>query len=216
MTGAGAGAASGHDAARRSYDAVARQYARQFGDELTRKPLDRALLALLIEEVGEGATVADLGCGPGHVAAWLAERGARVVGIDLSQAMVDTGKEEFPVVEFRQGDLLALPAHDEEFDAAVSLYAVIHLRAGELGGALAEMRRVLRPAAPLLVSFHVGTEVRHRDELLGQAVDLDFRFFEMEEVAEAMEGAGFTVAARLQRAPYPGEVETTRGYVLGR
>lgn len=205
-----------HDATRRSYDTVARHYTEHFRDELAHKPLDRALLGLLVEETGEGALVADLGCGPGHVAAWLAGRGARAVGIDLSQSMVDSGREAFPAVEFRRGDLLALPAGDAEFDAAVSFYAVIHLRPDELGGAFTEMRRVLRPSAPLLVSFHVGSEVRHRDELLGQEVDLDFHFFEVEEVAEAMEGAGFAVAARVRRAPYPGEVETTRGYLLAR
>lgn len=210
------GAPPGHEATRRSYDTVARQYSEHFRHELARKPLDRALLTLLLEEAGDGALVADLGCGPGHVADWLTERRARAVGIDLSQAMVDTGREEFPGVEFRRGDLLALPAGDGEFDAAVSLYAVIHLRPQELGPAFAEMRRVLRPAGPLLVSFHVGAEVRHRDELLGQPVDLDFRFYDVGEVAAAMEAAGFTVTARLERAAYPGEVDTTRGYVLAR
>jgi ubiquinone/menaquinone biosynthesis C-methylase UbiE len=205
-----------HDTTRRSYDAVAARYAETFGSELDHKPLDRALLDVVLEEVGSGAVVADLGCGPGHVAAWLAERGARSVGIDLSEVMVDTGRREFPRVEFRQGDLLALPAADDEFDAAVCFYSIIHLRPEERDAAFAEMRRVLRPGAPLLVAFHVGTEVRHRDEWWGHEVELDFRFFEMDDVIEAVEGAGFGVAARVQRVHYPDEVDTTRGYLLAR
>ena len=59
-----------HDAARRSYDTVAEQYADGFRGELAHKPLDRALLGSLIEAAGAGAPVADLGCGPGHVAGW--------------------------------------------------------------------------------------------------------------------------------------------------
>jgi SAM-dependent methyltransferase len=205
-----------HDATRRSYDAVARRYVETFRDELDGKPLDRALLGVVLEEVGSGAPIADLGCGPGHVAAWLADRGAKSVGVDLSDAMVATGRREYPRVEFRQGDLLALPAGDQEFAAAICFYAVIHLRHDELGAAFAEMRRVLRAPGPLLVAFHVGTELRHRDEWWGERVELDFRFFEMDEVAAALEGAGFGITARVQRAHYPGEVDTTRGYVLAR
>jgi trans-aconitate methyltransferase len=66
---------SQHHSVRRSYDAVAEAYAAGFRDELAGKPQDRALLACLAEQAEPGAPVADLGCGPGHVAAWLADRG---------------------------------------------------------------------------------------------------------------------------------------------
>ena len=62
------------------YDAVARPYLDQQADELDGKPLDRALLAALLELAGTG-TVADLGCGPGHVTRWLAARHPSTVGI---------------------------------------------------------------------------------------------------------------------------------------
>ena len=83
-----------HDRVRQSYDAVAREYGRNFGDELTHKPLDRALLTALIEQTDEDAHIADLGCGPGHVAAWLAERGVPTVGIDLSPGMIEIAREQ--------------------------------------------------------------------------------------------------------------------------
>ena len=54
-----------HQSVRRSYDAVAAQYAASFRGELAGKPLDRALLALLAEQAADGAPVADAGCGPG-------------------------------------------------------------------------------------------------------------------------------------------------------
>ena len=66
---------SRHDSVRRSYDSVAEVYAAGFRDELAAKPLDRALLACLAEQAEHGAPIADLGCGPGHVAAWLTGRG---------------------------------------------------------------------------------------------------------------------------------------------
>jgi ubiquinone/menaquinone biosynthesis C-methylase UbiE len=205
-----------HASVRRSYDAVAEKYAAGFGDELAGKPLDRALLACLIEQAGPGAPIADVGCGPGHVSSWLSGHGAAAVGIDLSAAMVAIGRHEHPEVEFREGDLLDLPAADSEFGAVVALYSIIHLEPGELPRAIEEIRRVLRPSGLALVAFHLGSEVRHLDQWWGVEVDVDFRFLEMPHVAEVTRHAGFAVEAQLERTSYPGEAETRRGYLLAR
>ncbi len=205
-----------HDSVRLSYDAVAENYATGFRDELAHKPLDRALLTCLIEQAEKGLPVADLGCGPGHVSAWLARNGMSAVGIDLSAGMIAAGRREYPEVEFREGDFLALPATDGEFGAVVTLYSIIHLEPGELGLAFEEIHRVLRPSGLLLVAFHIGSEVRHTAEWWGHAVDVDFRFFQPPDIAEALEAAGFIVEARLERTSYPEEIETRRAYLLAR
>jgi len=195
---------------------VAENYASGFRDELARKPLDRALLACLVEQAEEGAPVGDVGCGPGHVSAWLASHGTTAVGIDLSAAMIAVGRREYPEVEFREGDFLALPATAGEFGAVVALYSIIHLEPSELGRAWDEIRRVLRPSGLLLVAFHIGSEVRHTAEWWGHAVDIDFRFFEPPDIAESLEAAGFVVEVRLERTSYPEEIETRRAYLLAR
>ena len=205
-----------HDGVRRSYDALAERYSAQLGDELAYKPLDRALLGALIEQHPPGTAIADVGCGPGHVAAWLASNGVHSVGIDMSPGMVAVGRREHPEVEFRQGDLLSLPAADGEFGSAVALYSIIHLGADELAPACAELYRVLLPGGRLLVAFHVGDEIRHVDELWGQRVDLDFRFLETGALVEALDAAGFEIEAQLERTNYPEEVETRRAYLVGR
>jgi SAM-dependent methyltransferase len=205
-----------HDGVRRSYDALAERYFAQLGDELAHKPLDRALLRALIEQNPPGTPIADLGCGPGHVAAFLASNGVRSVGIDLSPGMVAVGRREYPEVEFRQGDLLSLPAADGEFGSAAALYSIIHLEPDEVALACAEVRRTLLPGGRLLVAFHTGAEIRHVGELWGHRVDLEFRFWETAAVVEALDVAGFEVEAQLERTNYPEEVETRRAYIVGR
>lgn len=207
---------SPHARVRRSYDAVAEQYAAGFRDELAGKPLDRALLARLAEQADDGTPIADLGCGPGHVAAWLAGRGAATVGIDLSPAMIAAGRRQYPQVEFREGDLLQLPAADGEFGPAIAFYSIIHLEPGELRQAFTEIHRVLRPDGLSLVSFHAGSEVRHLDRWWDHQVDIDFRFFEPSVIAETMGQTGSRPEMHLERVSYPGEVETRRAYLLAR
>ncbi|WP_346538320.1 class I SAM-dependent methyltransferase [Micromonospora sp. DPT] len=156
------------------------------------------------------------GAGPGMWRGWLAERGVTAVGVDLSPAMVAASRRRYPEVEFRQSDLLSLPAADGEFGTAVALYSVIHLRPAELRPAFAEMRRVLRPGGSLLVAFHVGAEVQRLTDWWGHEVDVDFHYHEVETVAGALREAGLTEEARLERAHHPQEGETQRCYLLVR
>ncbi|MBV8194056.1 MAG: class I SAM-dependent methyltransferase [Candidatus Dormibacteraeota bacterium] len=200
-----------------SYDAISEQYADHYADELAHKPIDRALLGVVIEDAGTGAVVGDVGCGPGQIAAYLHEHGLRAVGIDLSPSMIELARRRFPGPSFEIGSMLELPVHDGAWDAATAFYSSAQLAPRERPLAFAELHRALTPGAPLLVSFHVGDEVRHVDEMFEQRVSLDFHFLQTTEVAALMEQTGFTVEMSLQRAAYPAvETVTTRGYVLGR
>ena len=93
-----------------SFDLVADEYVRRIFDELQHKPLDQQLLDRFAASVREVGPACDMGCGPGHVARYLHERGVQVCGIDLSPAMVERARGLTPGVEFRQGDMTALDA----------------------------------------------------------------------------------------------------------
>jgi len=196
----------------RSYDHLASEYANRIGDELRGKPFDRAMLRMLAGETS--GLICDLGCGPGHVAGFLREAGATVVGVDLSVGMVEVAKHLHPGIEFRTGNMLSLPFPDETFSAIVAFYSIIHLPADSLGAAFREMRRVTKPGGFLLASFHIGDEVRHFDELWGCEVNLDFRFFEPEFVQEELLKSGWKLLSSTRRAPSEGvEAPTERGYL---
>jgi SAM-dependent methyltransferase len=218
-----------YDRVRQSYDRVAERYAEEIGGELAGKPLDRALLRCmqdLVAEVEESTgirAVADLGCGPGHVAAYLAALGISTIGIDISPAMVEVGKRRYPDVSFRVGSLLALPATDGELAGAVALYSIIHLKPEDRPQAYREMSRAIRPGGWLLLAFHtslvegVPGEIMHADEWWGEEVDLDFYYIDPAGVVDGIEAAGFTVMARTDRMPWPGaEHESRRCYLLCR
>lgn len=200
-----------------SYDRVAAEYTARIGDELAGKPLDRALLLAFAEQVHPLGPVADLGCGPGHVTAFLAAAGAQVEGFDLSREMVAQASRRYPNLVFRQGDIRSLAVADSTLGGIVAFYSIIHLGGAEFAPAFHEWRRVLRPSGLALVAFHIGDHVVHLDEWWEQAVDLNFRFLPVETVTAALAQAHFQVEAIVERAPYP-EVEhqSRRAYVLVR
>lgn len=194
---------------RADYDRVAARYAAEVGGELAGKPADRALLDELA--AGTDGWIGDLGCGPGHVAAHLADRGARVLGVDLSPGMLAQARPGLPVAA---GDLRALPLAGGVLAAAVAFYSLIHLPVGAEVAALAEVRRVLVPGGTLLAAVHVGDEVRHLDEWWGEPVSVDFRFFPVDRLTGWVTAAGLRVDSVTERDSYPGvEVATRRAYV---
>jgi SAM-dependent methyltransferase len=189
-----------------SYDRVAEEYARRIFGELEHKPFDRQLLDRFAARVQKLGPACDLGCGPGHVARYLHERGVQVVGVDLSPAMVELARRLNPDIEFRQGNMLALDVADAAFGGIAALYSIIHIPTTEVPAALAEMKRVLRPGGLLLLSFHVGNETVHLDEWWGHPISVDFQFFRTEELADSLRAAGFEIEEIVEREPYP-EVE---------
>jgi SAM-dependent methyltransferase len=68
-----------------------------------------------------GARILDLACGPGRHAAELTRSGGRVVGLDLSRAMLRRARERAPGALVR-GDMRALPFRDASFALAVNLF----------------------------------------------------------------------------------------------
>ena len=206
------------------YDEVAETYAERLGDELAGKPLDRALLRAFAEQVragGDHGVVADVGCGPGHVTAFLAGLGVPAVGIDVSPGMVAVAQRREPGLRFTVGSVLDIDAADGAWAGAVAFYSLIHLDDAEMGRALTELHRVVRAGGPVLVAVHTehlehpGAAVTRVEDLWGHAVALDFRYLPAQALAGAAAAAGFAVTAVLEREPYPAaEAPTRRAYLL--
>ncbi|HYG82212.1 MAG TPA: class I SAM-dependent methyltransferase [Pyrinomonadaceae bacterium] len=204
---------------RDGYDRVAADYAREFADEMDRKPFDRKVLDWLAEKVKGLGPVCDMGCGPGQVARYLHHRGVEACGVDLSAEMVRHARALNPEIHFRQGDMLALSGvPDETYGGIAAFYSLIHVPRPSLADALCELKRVLRPAGTLLVTFHLGRETLHKDEFFGRPVSLDFHFFESAEMKERLTAAGFDLEEAIERDPYPPEVEyqSRRAYIFAR
>jgi len=102
----------------------------------------------------EGARILDLPCGYGRHAALLARRGFRMVGVDLSPAMLAEARRRFaegPRLRFRRDDMRRIEFR-EEFDAVINLYTSFgYFTPTQNVTALRRMARALRPGGRLLV-----------------------------------------------------------------
>jgi SAM-dependent methyltransferase len=96
-----------------------------------------------------GRRVLDLGCGKGRFARTLAARGARVVGLDVSAAMLSAASGA--ALDRVQGSARRLPFRDGSFDAAIAVEVFEHLEPRTIDDACDELRRVLRPGGLLVL-----------------------------------------------------------------
>lgn len=205
------------DSLRTSYDSVAAAYVEHILAELAGKPLDRHLLNRFAEEVRDRGIVGDLGCGPGHVARYLADQGVQMLGVDLSPEMIRWATKLNPGLEFRVGDMRELDLADGSLAGIVAFYSVIHLEPSDLARAFREFRRILLPGGVLLLSFHIGDHTLHLDELWDQPVSLDFHFLQPDAVIADLQTAGFLIIEHTEREPYENvEYPSRRCYLFAR
>jgi SAM-dependent methyltransferase len=99
--------------------------------------------------IGIGHHVLDLGCGSGVFLRAAADRGARVFGLDASEALLELARSRVPEADLRVGDMQFLPYEDDFFDVVAGFNSFFF--AADMVGALREARRVAKPGAPVVI-----------------------------------------------------------------
>jgi len=207
--------------ARAVYDATAETYAQMVGTEVSAAfegPVDRAFLAAFVEFVGvTNLPVADVGCGPGRVAAFLRVRGLNVVGVDVSQAMLAVARNAHPDIPFEEGRLAALPFQDASLGGAVCWYSIIHTPPEHLGEVFADLKRVLSDGGCLLLAFQAGDGgCVQRADAYGTGIALTSYRHCPDKVIRSLLAAELQVHARAVREPELGHESTPQAFVVAR
>lgn len=192
------------------YDEVAELYAEKFSDSLSGYPLERGLLASFAEWAkAVGGPVADLGCGPGHVTAYLSSLGLEAFGVDVSSGMIAQARARNPGLRFEVGSMAALDIPDGSLGGLVSRYSIIHTAPDDAPAILAEFSRVLAPAGCALISFPGTDDASQPTASYDHSVVTAYRWWP-DHFSSLMQDAGLEEVGRLiERAvpdaprPYP-------------
>lgn len=189
------------DTLRQHFDELAGRFGRDYLPGRSWKALSETLLRLL-----PPLDIADLGAGEATVALLLAQRAKRVIAVDNSEKMVEYGRNlaarnNVTNLEYRRGDMEALPLQDAEIDLALmhqTLHHTLHPQK-----ALDEAFRALRPGGRLVILDLLRHEYEAARELYADV----WLGFSQVELIKLLSTAGFentevSVVDREEGAPH--------------
>jgi len=117
------------------------------------KVVERAHFLSLLEQ-GDKHTLLEIGAGHGRDSLFFQEQGYKVIGIDLSSAMVNLCRQKGITAFFM--DMVKLGFAKSSFDAVYALNSFLHLSKSEFPLALENVRAVLQPAGLFYLGLYGG------------------------------------------------------------
>jgi ubiquinone/menaquinone biosynthesis C-methylase UbiE len=178
---------------RATYDRIARRYFEsQASPTSASQQLFAALETSFDAALPSGAVVADMGCGPGLDAARWANRGHRVVGLDLSAGMLAVARERL-AGRLVQADLRANPFGDGRFDGIWCVAALLHVPEVDTVTVLTAFRRTLRRTGTLALVTALGDGERFEDVPYAPGERRWFVYRDVDRLVAQLAQAGFVV-----------------------
>lgn len=129
--------------------------------------------------------ILDLGCGAGYDAKILNELGAKVVGIDLSEKLIDIAKTEVPKCKFFVGDINDPMTSLGKFDGIVCLATIIHIGILGMKNVFKNIADVMKKGALLIISCRDGAGKDYQKsqvEIEGDFYDQNINDYKIEEL----------------------------------
>jgi len=137
------------------FDAIAEQYLGVYGENSLYGYVMRTRRSHVLDLLGRiTGRVLDVGCGPGAMTREILDTGCEFWGVDGSPRMIAEGRRRFGYsarAHFAAADAAALPFSDSIFDGALCVGVID--RAQQPEAIVAELGRVLKPGAPLVMAF---------------------------------------------------------------
>ncbi|MGN7456022.1 methyltransferase domain-containing protein [Paenibacillus pasadenensis] len=114
----------------------------------------------LLNSLPDGSSVLDVGCGTGRISVYLAERGYRVKGIDVSEGLLSVAREISKKrnldIDFLNLEGIKLPYQDEEFDTLIGFKILCYIPTRELRNEnLKEFYRVLKQGGTCIITQNI-------------------------------------------------------------
>ena len=150
--------------------------------------------------LADDASILDLGCGPGRDSKIFVKKGYRVIGIDLSEKMIDLARKRVSNAEFKIMDIMDLKFEDNFFDG-IWANAFVHISRKEMGKVLVGCKRVLKKNGIFYLSVKQGEGERLLSDERYNGVKKFFSYFSKIEIESYLKKANFEIIKSFVKKP---------------
>jgi SAM-dependent methyltransferase len=162
---------------------------------------------IFINKLPSNALVLDVGCGSGTKSKYLIAHGIKVMGIDISDKLLEIAKHEVPGGEFKEFSMYDLDKIQKTFDGVFAQASLLHIPKKKAGEVVNKMAQRLTPGGFLYIAVK---EVRsdkseegiEKENGYGYEYERFFSYFTMSELEQYLTDAGLQVVVNL-RNPNP-------------
>jgi len=193
------------------YDKIAEPYAKEFS-----KPSGHIneFLALL----PKNAKILDVGCGVGVDSGYMVSEGFEVIGVDLSKEMLKLGKQKFPKIEFRHGDIRKLDFPPNSFDGILASCSLIHIPKKDVPALIKKFHQILKKDGAIYFALQGGkSEEIFVDEPFKPDEKIFLNIMSFYEIKNLLVNAGFSIVKKYERPPKSKEeLNFTKLFVFAR
>jgi len=145
-----------------------------------------------ISLIPKNAKILDAGCGSGRDCDYFVKHGFEVVGIDLSDKLLEIAKHRLPQVTFLKQDLRRLDFPDESFDGIWACATLHHLARSDMLTVLKKIFTLLKPNGILFVLVKEGVGEEDVKESLSSGLPRYYVYYSFDELKKLLEDAGFS------------------------
>lgn len=195
------------------YEVLADTYAELFSEAFG-TPLERRVVDAFVDMLGDVTSrVCDIGCGTGHIASYLRDKGIDVVGVDPSPSMLAHARRSYPDIPFVDDDAWASTVGLEECGGIIARFSLIHIEPEQVREVLASWYGRLLDGGHVLVACQ-GSDEPGVDEF-DHAVARAWRWHP-DTLADTLTGAGFTEVFRAVSRPAGGFARFPAVHIVAR
>lgn len=191
------------------YNKIAKAYAEEFS-----KPSD--YLDDFLELLPKNGKVLDVGCGVGVDSAYAQINGFKVVGVDMSEKMLEIARSNNYNVDFRLEDIRNVEFGKNEFDGIIASCSLIHFPKEEVPKTLKRLSSFLKSGGVIYVGLQAGESKEvFIDEPFKPDEKLFLNIFSFDEIKKLLIDEGFEITHRHERiAEKKEELDFTKLYII--
>jgi len=180
---------------RTSYGVRASEYVAALGSINHVASSDLALIEMWARTL-EGPVI-DVGCGPGQWTHFLTGLGLDAEGVDPVSEFIESAQATYPGPRYRVGQAEALGVTEGSLGGVLAWYSLIHIAPEQIGDALTEFARCIRPGGGLALGFFAGSKLEPFEHAITTAY-----YWPLDLLAATVERADFTIThAELRTDP---------------